>query len=86
MIQLAVEPDVCSGITTAPAAPVARGGIVSRRGLVARLTGAGRVTVVSAPAGSGKTFLLRSWVRIGLGSLSKGSGVLMRPRILFARR
>src|SRR5690242_6659552 len=45
-------------------APVAavRGGIVSRRALFARLGRAGRVTQVSAPAGSGKTFLLRSWI------------------------
>ena len=45
-------------------APVAavRGGIVSRRALLARLGRAGRVTQVSAPAGSGKTFLLRSWI------------------------
>src|SRR5690349_25133564 len=42
--------------------PAARGGIVSRRGLFERLGRAGRVTQVSAPAGSGKTFLLRSWI------------------------
>jgi LuxR family maltose regulon positive regulatory protein len=35
---------------------------VSRRGLVGRLAAAGRVAVVSAPAGSGKTVLLRSWI------------------------
>ena len=48
----------------APYAPVSavRGGIVSRRALFERLAGAGRVTQVSAPAGSGKTFLLRSWI------------------------
>ena len=40
-----------------------RGGIVSRPELFERLAGAARVTEVSAPAGSGKTFLLRSWVR-----------------------
>jgi LuxR family transcriptional regulator, maltose regulon positive regulatory protein len=41
---------------------------VSRRGLVGRLAGAGRVAVVSAPAGSGKTVLLRSWIgAAGLG-------------------
>jgi LuxR family transcriptional regulator, maltose regulon positive regulatory protein len=37
-------------------------GVVSRPALFARLTGAGRVTVLSAPAGSGKTVLLRSWI------------------------
>jgi LuxR family maltose regulon positive regulatory protein len=34
---------------------------VERRALSARLAGAARVTLLSAPAGSGKTFLLRSW-------------------------
>ena len=39
-----------------------RGEIISRRALFARLDGAARVTEISAPAGSGKTFLLRSWI------------------------
>jgi LuxR family transcriptional regulator, maltose regulon positive regulatory protein len=55
-------PDARSETARAPAVPAARGGIVSRRGLLERLAGAGRVTVVSAPAGSGKTVLLRSWI------------------------
>jgi LuxR family maltose regulon positive regulatory protein len=38
------------------------GGVVSRPGLWERLVGAARVTVVSAPPGSGKTVLLRSWI------------------------
>ncbi|HEX2823803.1 MAG TPA: AAA family ATPase, partial [Streptosporangiaceae bacterium] len=38
-----------------------RDGVVSRPGLFGLLGQAGRVTVVSAPAGSGKTLLLRSW-------------------------
>ncbi len=38
-----------------------RDGVVPRPGLFGRLAAAGRVTEVSAPAGSGKTFLLRSW-------------------------
>jgi LuxR family transcriptional regulator, maltose regulon positive regulatory protein len=42
--------------------PAVRGGIVSRRGLFEQLAGAARVTQISAPAGSGKTFLLRSWL------------------------
>jgi LuxR family maltose regulon positive regulatory protein len=42
---------------------------VSRRALSARLAGAARVTLISAPAGSGKTFLLRSWIgETGLAS------------------
>jgi LuxR family transcriptional regulator, maltose regulon positive regulatory protein len=36
--------------------------IVSRPELFERLGRAGRITQVSAPAGSGKTFLLRSWI------------------------
>jgi LuxR family transcriptional regulator, maltose regulon positive regulatory protein len=42
--------------------PAVRGGIVSRSALFELLGRAGRVTQVSAPAGSGKTFLLRSWI------------------------
>ena len=61
MTQLAVEPEARSETTTTSVAPVARGGIVARRGLLGRLAEAARVTVVSAPAGSGKTLLLRSW-------------------------
>ena len=38
------------------------GGVVARLGLFARLGASARVTVVSAPAGSGKTVLLRSWI------------------------
>ncbi|MEV6057194.1 LuxR C-terminal-related transcriptional regulator [Streptomyces sp. NPDC052107] len=43
--------------------PAVQGGIVSRPALFARLGKAARVTTVSAPAGSGKTVVLRSWVR-----------------------
>jgi LuxR family maltose regulon positive regulatory protein len=38
------------------------GGVVARPGLLRRLGGPTRVTVVSAPPGSGKTVLLRSWI------------------------
>ena len=45
-----------------------RGGIVARRELFERLDRAARVTQVSAPAGSGKMCLLRSWMaESGLG-------------------
>ncbi len=37
-------------------------GVVARPGLFGRLAGPARVTVVSAPPGSGKTVLLRSWI------------------------
>jgi LuxR family transcriptional regulator, maltose regulon positive regulatory protein len=37
-------------------------GVVPRPALWGRLDGSARVTVVSAPAGSGKTVLLRSWI------------------------
>jgi len=57
----AVEPAVRSGTADVPVAPAARG-VVSRHALFARLSGAARVTEVSAPAGSGKTFLLQSWI------------------------
>ncbi|HEX4788442.1 MAG TPA: LuxR C-terminal-related transcriptional regulator [Actinospica sp.] len=44
------------------------GGVVARLGLFDRLNAAARVTMVSAPAGSGKTILLRSWIEeAGLG-------------------
>ena len=39
-----------------------KGGIVGRHLLFERLGRAGRITEVSAPAGSGKTILLRSWI------------------------
>src|SRR5262249_7103131 len=37
-------------------------GVVSRPGLWERLGTSARVTMVAAPAGSGKTVLLRSWI------------------------
>jgi LuxR family maltose regulon positive regulatory protein len=37
-------------------------GVVARTELFARLSGSARVTVLSAPPGSGKTVLLRSWI------------------------
>jgi LuxR family transcriptional regulator, maltose regulon positive regulatory protein len=37
-------------------------GVVARPGLLQRLGGSARVTMMSAPAGSGKTVLLRSWI------------------------
>jgi LuxR family maltose regulon positive regulatory protein len=55
-------PDVRSETAPASAAPAVRDGIVSRRELLERLGTAGLVTVVSAPPGSGKTVLLRSWI------------------------
>ncbi len=39
-----------------------RGAVVSRRRLLTRLSEAARVTQMSAPPGSGKTSLLRSWI------------------------
>ena len=41
------------------------GGVVFRPALLERLGTSARVTVVSAPAGSGKTVLLRSWIAGG---------------------
>jgi LuxR family transcriptional regulator, maltose regulon positive regulatory protein len=57
-----VEPAVGSGSTAAPAAAPARDGVVLRPALFERLTQAQRVAQVSAPPGSGKTVLLRSWI------------------------
>ncbi|HEV2252128.1 MAG TPA: LuxR C-terminal-related transcriptional regulator [Streptosporangiaceae bacterium] len=55
-------PATWSGAVDPPAAPAVRDGVVSRPGLFGLLATAGRVTEVSAPAGSGKTFLVRSWI------------------------
>jgi LuxR family maltose regulon positive regulatory protein len=57
-----VEPAALSGAADTPAAPAVRDGVVSRPGLSERLNQAQRVVQVSAPAGSGKTVLLRSWI------------------------
>ena len=62
MSQLPIESYARSEAAAAPIASVAGGGIVFRPALMERLTGAARVTVLSAPAGSGKTVLLQSWV------------------------
>ncbi|MFD7159090.1 LuxR C-terminal-related transcriptional regulator [Kribbella sp. NPDC059898] len=45
-----------------PVGAALTGGIVARRELFARLGKAARITLVSGPAGSGKTLLLRSWI------------------------
>src|ERR1700685_897377 len=56
--------------------PAVRGGIVSRSASFELLGRAGRVTQVSAPAGSGKTFLLRSWIgAAGPGQWTAGVAV-----------
>jgi LuxR family transcriptional regulator, maltose regulon positive regulatory protein len=57
-----VGPADRSGTAGSSDAPAVRDGVVSRPGLSRLLSGAGRVTEVSAPAGSGKTVLLRSWI------------------------
>jgi ATP/maltotriose-dependent transcriptional regulator MalT len=58
----AMGPDVRPETVRSSAAPAGRDGIISRGELLARLAAAGLVTVVSAPPGSGKTVLLRSWI------------------------
>src|SRR5260370_14291380 len=50
------------GTPDVPAALAVRGGVVSRCALLRRLAGAERVVEMSAPAGSGKTVLMRSWI------------------------
>jgi hypothetical protein len=59
---LVMESGVLSRTVDTRVAAAVRTGLVSRRGLFERLGRAGRVTLESAPAGSGKTGLLRSWV------------------------
>src|SRR5215469_2888378 len=61
-----------SGMADARVAAGGGAGLVGRWGLFERLGRAGRVTVVSAPAGSGKTVLLRSW--IGAAGLAGRAG------------
>ncbi|HEV2256829.1 MAG TPA: AAA family ATPase, partial [Streptosporangiaceae bacterium] len=51
-----------SGAVAGRVARPGPGGVVSRPGLFDRLGASARVTVVSAPPGSGKTVLLRSWI------------------------
>src|SRR5580704_7908872 len=51
-----------SGTTGVTAAPASREGVVSRYALFGRLAEAERVVQISAPAGSGKTVLMRSWI------------------------
>jgi LuxR family maltose regulon positive regulatory protein len=58
-----VGPTDGSGTASAQPAPAVRDGVISRPGPAGLLGGAGRVAEVSAPAGSGKTLLLRSWIR-----------------------
>ena len=50
--------DAVTGRVARPGA----GGVVSRTGLFERLGASARVTVISAPPGSGKSVLLRSWI------------------------
>jgi LuxR family transcriptional regulator, maltose regulon positive regulatory protein len=59
-VELAALPGVTEPGTTA--GPAIRDGVVSRPALFRRLTQAQRVVQVSAPPGSGKTVLLRSWI------------------------
>src|SRR2546430_17210487 len=51
-----------SGAVAGRVARPGAGGVVSRPGLFERLGASARVTMVSAPPGSGKTVLLRSWI------------------------
>jgi LuxR family transcriptional regulator, maltose regulon positive regulatory protein len=57
-----VEPAAWPQTEDAPVTPAAQDGVVARPGLFRRLTQAQRVIQVSAPPGSGKTLLIRSWI------------------------
>src|SRR3984957_4773538 len=59
---LAVDPARGPSDVAGRAARAGAGGVVPRPGLYERLGGSARVTVLSAPPGSGKTVLLRSWI------------------------
>ena len=59
---LAVGPAEGPDNVTGRAARPGLGGVVPRPGLSGRLGASARVTVLSAPPGSGKTVLLRSWI------------------------
>jgi len=58
----AMGPAVGAGAVVGGAAGRGAGGVVARPRLVGRLAAQARVSVVSAPPGSGKTVLLRSWI------------------------
>src|ERR1700738_3941177 len=68
------EPDFTTGRTADPGA----GGVVSRPVLFERLQMSAQVAVVSAPAGSGKTILLRSWIS-GAARAERVAWVSARP-------
>ena len=57
-----MEPAARSGSADTLAAPAVLDGVVVRPALFQRLAKAQRVAQVSAPAGSGKTVLIRSWI------------------------
>jgi LuxR family maltose regulon positive regulatory protein len=67
-MMMAMDPAGGSGSVAGDGAGRVTGALVPRPVLLGRLGGPVRVTVVSAPAGSGKTVLLRSWLgQDGLG-------------------
>jgi LuxR family transcriptional regulator, maltose regulon positive regulatory protein len=55
--------DAAGAAARAARSAVTQASVVRRPGLWERVSRAARVTVVSAPAGSGKTVLLRSWIK-----------------------
>jgi LuxR family maltose regulon positive regulatory protein len=57
-----MEPAEGSDAVAGRVAHLGAGGVVSRPGLTGRLGASARVIVVSAPPGSGKSVLLRSWI------------------------
>jgi LuxR family maltose regulon positive regulatory protein len=72
-VETAARPEAAD----APAAPAVRDGVVARSGLLRRLTEGQRVVQVSAPPGSGKSVLLRSWITAS--GLDKQSALVTVP-------
>jgi ATP/maltotriose-dependent transcriptional regulator MalT len=73
------------GIAASPAVSAGTAGLVPRRSLFEQLGRGARVAEVTAPAGSGKTSLLRTWIR-GLGSTSSAAWVSVQPEERDSRR
>jgi LuxR family transcriptional regulator, maltose regulon positive regulatory protein len=73
------------GTAASPAASACTAGLVPRRSLFEQLGRGARVAEVTAPAGSGKTSLLRTWIR-ELGLTGSAAWVPVQPEERDSRR